>query len=145
MINYKDFNDSLGHEAGDWVLRGIGSLLKENIRASDVACRYGGEEMTIILPDTSLADTCQKAKFLRKAIADLRVEYEGQILHALTASLGIACYPDHGETFRSLIQSADKALYCAKEAGRNQVMVAEAISPSSLPIANCNDPKSSHF
>lgn len=125
--HFKNFNDSLGHGAGDWVLRSIGFLLKESIRASDVACRYGGEEMTVILPDTSLKDTYQKAEFLRRAIADLRVEYEGQILHSLTASLGITCYPDHGETFKSLIQSADKALYGAKEAGRNQVMVAKKI------------------
>ena len=124
LDHFKDFNDSLGHDAGDCVLIAIGHLLQDSIRASDIACRYGGEEMTIILPDTSLANTYQKAEFLRRAIAELRIEYAEQTLQPITASLGIACYPDHGETEKELIRAADQALYFAKEAGRNQVKIA---------------------
>ncbi|MEB3175493.1 MAG: diguanylate cyclase [Cyanobacteriota bacterium] len=122
---FKNVNDTFGHEAGDRVLTAIGALLKEHIRASDVACRYGGEEMTVILPDTSLADASQKAEFLRRVIAALRVKYGDLTLDSVTASFGVACYPDHGERAKDLLQAADQALYRAKAAGRNQVVVAE--------------------
>ncbi|MFM8296170.1 MAG: diguanylate cyclase, partial [Microcystaceae cyanobacterium] len=122
--HFKNVNDSFGHEVGDQVLTTIGTLLKDHIRVSDVVCRYGGEEMTVILPETSLPDAYQKAEFLRQAIAKLRIEYSGQILDSITASVGVACYPDQGEELHQLIHAADKALYHAKAAGRNQVMMA---------------------
>ncbi|QUS60157.1 diguanylate cyclase [Synechocystis sp. PCC 7338] len=122
--HFKHFNDSLGHKAGDLILASIGTLLKNNIRTSDVACRYGGEEITIILPDTTLQEASQKAEFLRQAIAEMKIEYSGKIVNSITASFGVACYPDHGETGQEIIQIADKALYDAKQAGRNRVIVA---------------------
>ncbi|MBJ7898537.1 MAG: diguanylate cyclase [Cyanobacteria bacterium RI_101] len=105
---FKNVNDTLGHEAGDRVLTAIGALLKNNIRASDVACRYGGEEMTIILPDTSLTDAYQKAEFLRRVIAELSLDYGQITLDSITASFGVACYPDHGERAKALIPQVDK-------------------------------------
>jgi diguanylate cyclase (GGDEF)-like protein/PAS domain S-box-containing protein len=122
--HFKYFNDSLGHEAGDHILVSISNLLKNNIRTSDVACRYGGEEITVILPDTTLQEALQKAEFLRQAIAEMKVEYSGKIVNGITASFGVACYPDHGEKGPEIIQIADKALYDAKQAGRNRVIVA---------------------
>ncbi|AIE73946.1 diguanylate cyclase [Synechocystis sp. CS-94] len=122
--HFKHFNDSLGHDAGDRVLASIGALLKNNIRASDVACRYGGEEITVILPDTTLEEALQKAEFLRQAIAEMEIEYSGQILNSITASFGVSCYPDHGQTGQEIMQMADKALYNAKQAGRNRVIIA---------------------
>ncbi|QHV01129.1 sensor domain-containing diguanylate cyclase [Synechocystis sp. CACIAM 05] len=122
--HFKHFNDSLGHDAGDRILAAIGTLLKNNIRTSDVACRYGGEEITIILPDATMEEASQKAEFLRQAIAEMKIEYSGKIVNSVTASFGVACYPDHGETGQEIIQIADKALYDAKQAGRNRVIVA---------------------
>ncbi len=122
--HFKDFNDTLGHDAGDFVLKEIGLLLANLIRSSDTACRYGGEEMTLILPEASLEDTTKKAEELRTAIAQLRLNYNGQILQRLTASLGVACFPAQGTTGMAVLQAADAALYRAKAAGRNQVMIA---------------------
>jgi len=122
--HFKQFNDTLGHDAGDFVLQEIGKLLKNIIRASDVACRYGGEEMTLILPESSLEDTYLKAEKVREAIAELKLNYEGKNIEGLTASFGVACFPAQGITGNSVIQAADAALYRAKAAGRNQVIVA---------------------
>ncbi len=123
--HFKQFNDQLGHDAGDHVLKTIGRILQSNIRGSDIACRYGGEEMTIVLPQTSLEDTLVKAESLRQAIASMEVEYKGKELSTLTVSLGVACYPNHGETMATIIKAADEALYRAKAAGRNRVMMAD--------------------
>ncbi|MEB3309023.1 MAG: diguanylate cyclase [Snowella sp.] len=122
--HFKAFNDTLGHDAGDFVLKEIGLLLANMIRSSDTACRYGGEEMTLILPEADLEDTAKKAEELRTAIAQLRLNYNGQILQRLTASLGVACFPSQGTTGIAVLQAADAALYRAKAAGRNQVMLA---------------------
>lgn len=123
--NFKQFNDTLGHEAGDFVLQEIGYLLKKMIRVSDVACRYGGEEMTVILPESSLEDTYIKAEELREAIAQLKLNYNGKRLEGLTASCGVACFPDRGTTGNAVIIAADAALYQAKGSGRNKVIVAK--------------------
>jgi len=115
----------LGHDAGDLVLKEIGKLLNNMIRASDIACRYGGEEMTLILPEASLEGAYQKAEEIRKAIEQMQLNYQGKMMESITASLGVACYPDRGTTGCAVIQAADAALYRAKAAGRNQVMVAD--------------------
>jgi diguanylate cyclase (GGDEF)-like protein/PAS domain S-box-containing protein len=127
--HFKFFNDTFGHEAGDHVLQVVGTLLKQNVRGSDIACRYGGEEMMLVLPETSLAETRIRAEQIRAAIAQLLLTHNGKLLGKLTVSLGVSAFPQHGLTGATLIQAADKALYCAKAAGRNQV----AIAPPTLP------------
>ena len=122
--HFKQVNDTLGHEAGDFVLKEIGYLLKNIIRASDIACRYGGEEMILILPESSLEDTAQKAEEIREAIARLTLNYNGKKIEGFTASFGVASFPTQGITSNTVIQAADAALYRAKAAGRNQVIVA---------------------
>ncbi|HYW21490.1 MAG TPA: diguanylate cyclase [Nodularia sp. (in: cyanobacteria)] len=122
--HFKRFNDTYGHEVGDYVLQTIGAILKESVRASDVPCRYGGEEITLILPECSLEQTTMKAEQIREAIAKLTLFYHGQQLGKVTISLGVAGFPKHGVTGTALIQVADAALYRAKAAGRNQVLVA---------------------
>jgi diguanylate cyclase (GGDEF)-like protein/PAS domain S-box-containing protein len=124
--HFKQFNDTYGHTAGDHVLQAVGALLKENVRGADIACRYGGEEMTLILPESPLAQSQLKAEALLRAIADLGLTYNGQPLPPLTASLGVASFPQHGATVSALVQAADAALYCAKAGGRNQVVVARS-------------------
>ena len=125
LDHFRQFNNTLGHDAGDLVLKEIGKLLNNMIRTSDVACRYGGEEMTLILPEASLEAAYQKADEIRKAIEQLELNYKGKMMESITASLGVACYPDRGTTGCAVIQAADAALYRAKAAGRNQVIVAD--------------------
>ncbi len=122
--HFKKFNDTFGHDAGDYVLQSVGALLKQSIRGSDVACRYGGEELTLIFPELSLQETAVRAEGVREAIAQLKLSLNGQFLGTLTASLGVAAFPEHGTTGTAVIQSADAALYRAKAAGRDRVMIA---------------------
>jgi diguanylate cyclase (GGDEF)-like protein/PAS domain S-box-containing protein len=122
--HFKQFNDTFGHEAGDKVLRELASFLQINIRSSDIACRYGGEEFLLILPDASLADTQYRAEQLRQGVKQLQVEYRDQLLNRITISLGVACFPAEGLTGEAIIQAADTALYQAKKLGRDRVAVA---------------------
>jgi diguanylate cyclase (GGDEF)-like protein len=118
--DFKTVNDTYGHEAGDAVLRQLGKILGDGVRAVDVCARYGGEEMAILLPQTPLAGATELAERLRVAIADRAVLFEGTPIR-VTASFGIAGYPEtvpHGDW---LFPATDKALYQAKEAGKNRV------------------------
>jgi diguanylate cyclase (GGDEF)-like protein/PAS domain S-box-containing protein len=125
MDNFKFVNDTFGHEAGDMLLKGLGVLLKSNIRAEDIACRYGGEEFTLILPEGTGGVTRQRAEFFRESIQRINIQYRGAPLGPITASMGVAVFPDHGRTAHDLIASADKALYRSKNAGRDRVTLAE--------------------
>lgn len=122
--HFKQFNDTYGHDAGDYVLQTVGNLLKKYVRGSDVACRYGGEEMILILPESSLEAASKRAEQIREAIAQVSLTHNAQLLGNVTASLGVASFPQHGPTGSVVIQSADAALYRAKNAGRNQVLTA---------------------
>jgi diguanylate cyclase (GGDEF)-like protein/PAS domain S-box-containing protein len=124
LDHFKYFNDNFGHEAGDLLLKELGTLLKGNIRGEDIACRYGGEEFTLILPEGTGAVTQQRAEFFKEAIQRLDVHYRGHPLGRITASMGVAIFPDHGRTAKALIEAADKALYRSKKAGRDRVTLA---------------------
>jgi diguanylate cyclase (GGDEF)-like protein len=125
LDHFKYFNDNFGHEAGDLLLKELGALLKNNIRGEDIACRYGGEEFTLILPEGTGSVTRQRAEFFKEAIQRLDVHYKNQPLGRLTASMGVAVFPDHGRTAQALIEAADKALYRSKNAGRDCVTMAD--------------------
>ncbi len=131
--HFKHFNDQFGHDAGDLVLRDLGCLLQGQVRGSDIACRYGGEELTIVLPATPLAVAQARAEAIATAVRALPLEYEGQSLGRLTVSLGVASYPEHGTTAGELWKQADRALYDAKAAGRDRVAIAAPPAPSALP------------
>jgi len=122
--HFKRINDSLGHGAGDIVLRRIGLLLQGFVRQSDIACRVGGEEFSVLLPEASMQIAAQRAENIRKAVQELRLKYEDHDLSGITISLGVAAYPDHGTTPDSLIRAADEALYDAKFRGRDRVVSA---------------------
>jgi diguanylate cyclase (GGDEF)-like protein len=124
--HFKHYNDTFGHEAGDIVLREIGALLRMQVRAEDIACRYGGEEFTLIMPAASAEVSRERAEHLCKQVKRLAVQRRGVALGQITASLGVAAYPHHGETGEDVLAAADAALYQAKRAGRDQVVVAEA-------------------
>ena len=112
MDKFKNLNDTQGHEAGDSVLRGVARLIMENVRAGDVACRFGGDEFIILMPGASLEAATRKAQQLARQL-------KGQILECST---GVATYPDHGASGAELLRSVDAALYRAKAAGGAQVM-----------------------
>ena len=124
LDHFKTFNDTYGHAAGDLVLSALGRLLQSGFRKEDVPCRYGGEELTIIMPEATLVVTRARAEEVRQAIKNLQLQREGQALGQVTVSLGVAAYPEHGDTPETLLQAADAALYRAKRAGRDQLATA---------------------
>ena len=125
--HFKRYNDTFGHEAGDSVLRELGIFLRSDIRGGDIACRFGGEEFILILPDATLEVTRRRADKLREGARHLQITYSGQPLGTITLSLGVSVFPDHGTTANDLVNAADKALYLAKKQGRNQVVVWEEV------------------
>ena len=124
LDHFKRVNDEFGHDAGDALLRELGNLLLRNLRREDVACRYGGEEFVLVLPEASLADGERRAEELRDEIKRLRVSDKGRLLGPLTASFGMAAYPEHGLAGNLLLRAADTALYRAKREGRDRVVIA---------------------
>jgi diguanylate cyclase (GGDEF)-like protein len=121
--HFKRFNDTYGHEAGDALLREFGTLVRAQTRREDIACRYGGEEFLLILPEADAVTTAQCAEKLRRAMEHLSVDVNGQAVGQVTASFGVAAFPEHSDSFTALVRIADKALYAAKSAGRNRVSV----------------------
>lgn len=126
LDHFKDFNDRHGHGAGDALLQAVGQLLQRSIRAEDIACRYGGEEFTLILPDASLAEARQRAEYLCDLARRLTFAYAGQTLGPVSMSAGVAIFPNHGPTADTVLRAADLALYSAKAEGRNRVVVSRA-------------------
>jgi diguanylate cyclase (GGDEF)-like protein len=121
--HFKRFNDTYGHDAGDAVLRSVAQTLTSHIRGSDIACRFGGEEFTLILPESALATAHEKTESLRQTIASLLLSHAGQTLGTITMSFGLAIFPEHGSDSAGLLQAADMALYRAKNEGRNRIVV----------------------
>ena len=118
---FKNFNDTYGHQAGDAVLKQVAHILKRNTRATDFVCRYGGEEMSIILPYADKAEAMIHAERICKAVSENKFLLPNNVECSVTISLGVSTYPQDGESPQSIIEKADKALYKAKENGRNQV------------------------
>jgi diguanylate cyclase (GGDEF)-like protein/PAS domain S-box-containing protein len=119
--HFKQVNDTYGHEAGDLVLKAIARTLSEHSRRGDFACRYGGEEFLVVLPNISLETACERAQDLRTSLTLLRVPYEYHSL-SVTISMGVACFPENGQTRHALLRAADQAMYAAKEAGRDHIL-----------------------
>jgi diguanylate cyclase (GGDEF)-like protein len=123
--HFKQFNDLNGHAAGDAALKAFADVFQSNIRSEDIACRYGGEEFTIILPDTTVKGACDRADSILAAISSLRVTTGHQTFSGFSVSIGIAFFPGDGATADELLQHADSALYDAKHNGRNQASLYE--------------------
>jgi len=126
LDRFKQFNDTFGHDAGDTVLREIGLFLQKQIRESDIACRYGGEEITLILPETSLDICLYRAEQIREGVKHLNIQHRGQSLGVVSFSIGVAAFPEHGLTGDAVVEAADAALYRAKREGRDRVICASA-------------------
>ncbi len=125
LDDLKQYNDTRGHAAGDLILRELGNLLLGHFRGEDVACRYGGDEFIIILPDASRQVTCERVKLVCEHASQFQLTIEDQPLDPVTISLGVAVFPEHGSTSTALLRAADEALYRAKNTGRGQVVVAD--------------------
>lgn len=121
--DFKVYNDTLGHKQGDHVLRFLGWLLKHHARMSDMVCRYGGEEFSIISPETNTAEGKTAAERLRQIVEETEFEHQ-EILPTknFTVSIGLACYPDDSREANDLVRKADEALYQAKKEGKNRVV-----------------------
>jgi diguanylate cyclase (GGDEF)-like protein len=119
--HFKRYNDTFGHAAADVVLRDTAALLRSRIRPEDIACRFGGEELVLILPEMRVPDAVACAERLRSAISEQQVHYRGVLLAGITASFGVAAYPESGTTVEALLRASDEALYGAKHNGRNRV------------------------
>jgi len=125
LDHFKEVNDTYGHAAGDDVLGEVGRVMRESTRRVDVAGRYGGEEFTMVLPETDRSNTRRLAERLREAIADLTFESDDGETFGVTASIGVTEYQSGDEDHEDVIKRADEALYRAKRGGRNQVVLAE--------------------
>ena len=122
--HFKGFNDTHGHSAGDLLLKDLGQFLRTHIRAEDIACRYGGEEFLLIMPDAPIEVAYQRAEHLQKEIRSFQTP-PNSTNEGITLSIGIAIYPDHGLTIDEVLRAADNALYRAKREGRNRIEIAE--------------------
>jgi diguanylate cyclase (GGDEF)-like protein len=140
---FKPFNDTYGHEVGDKILRALGAFLRRHSRGEDITCRYGGEEFLLILPEASLEVTKCRAEELCSRTKEIGLEYRGRSLN-ITISLGVAALPNHGPSVKDAVNAADKALYRAKNKGRNQVMVAAPLFNQSKWDVGKNTWRGSH-
>jgi diguanylate cyclase (GGDEF)-like protein len=123
--HFKRFNDTWGHEAGDLVLKRVADVIREHVRGSDIGCRYGGEELAVVLPETALEVAVERAERIRRGIEALRLAHGGKLLDPVSASFGVAIFPQHADNGEALLRAADAALYEAKRAGRNRVVVSQ--------------------
>lgn len=127
LDHFKRFNDTHGHPGGDALLAGLGKLLQGLSRPEDIACRYGGEEFTLILPEATAELALQRAEQIRAAVQAMRVQHMGKDLPPVTVSIGVAVAPHDGTDPESLLGHADRALYRAKARGRNRVESGHAV------------------
>jgi diguanylate cyclase (GGDEF)-like protein len=121
--NFKAFNDSYGHPNGDLVLQELAGLLRELLRGCDTIFRYGGEEFVILLPETAIDDALRAAERIRSHVETSSPAFLAQITgsHGVTVSVGVAAFPDDGDSTAELLKSVDELMYAAKRTGKNQV------------------------
>jgi diguanylate cyclase (GGDEF)-like protein len=135
LDRFKRYNDAFGHAAGDRALAAVGEALLRCVRAEDVACRYGGEEFALILPECSLREATVRAEEIRKRLKEYRAQRDHEPTDALTVSIGVAAFDETTDRVDLLLKFADDALYQAKRAGRDRVMAARPAA-AALPEVN---------
>ncbi len=128
--HFKAFNDNYGHDAGDEVLEALARLFQKSVRREDVVCRYGGEEFTIIMPVNSIEVARARAELILNRVHHLEVFHGGNVFRNLTVSIGLAWFPEDGETAEALLLAADQALLEAKKRGRNRLVLASELRPT---------------
>jgi len=126
--HFKQVNDTYGHEAGDVMLKSIAETLTLHTRRGDFACRFGGEEFVIVMPNINTDIAYDRAEALRESLNSLHVSY-GRFSLSATFSIGIACYPANGETRETVLRAADKAMYAVKRSGRDDIRSFDDLTP----------------
>ena len=126
LDNFKPFNDRHGHDAGDSLLRELAHMMRDKLRKSDILCRYGGDEFVFVLPDSSLADAEHRVEQIRALVQELPTQNGTLTRDTISLSAGIAGAPEHGSTAAALLEAADHAMYAAKHAGGNRVVIYQA-------------------
>lgn len=126
--NFKTVNDLFGHTAGDTLLRQVGELLRNNLRAGDIAARYGGDEFLILLSDCPVPQAAEIAERLRAQIGVLGESRQYGGACRATVSMGIAVYPGDGDTVETLFEAADRHLLAAKQTGKDHIVGTRAVS-----------------
>ena len=135
---FKEINDRHGHLAGDHVIREIGSILKSRCREEDIICRYGGDEFVIVLPRTSQEQAIQVAQRIKNSVSDLVFNPGTKNEFKTTVSMGIAMFPNEGDSSQKLLQSADQSLYAAKRGGRDKIEISSD-SQNNTPLNTQSD------
>jgi diguanylate cyclase (GGDEF)-like protein len=128
--HFKEYNDKHGHDAGDFVLVEMADLVRGKLRSMDIPCRYGGEELVLVMPGASKEIATARAEAVRQAVEQHAFLFRGVALPQVTVSLGVAAHPADGDGGAELLKAADSALYVAKNSGRNRVVVAGAAGSS---------------
>jgi diguanylate cyclase (GGDEF)-like protein len=133
--HFKEFNDTLGHIAGDAILKSVGECLVSVSRGEDIVARYGGDEFALMMSNASRETACRRAELIRERVHSLEIGQNGSQLGPVTLSVGVAVLPDHGDTAEAVLRAADEALLTSKQAGRDRVVVSpprEQPAPSQL-------------
>jgi diguanylate cyclase (GGDEF)-like protein len=130
LDKFKAVNDTHGHNAGDELLKRLSGLLQTRLRAEDIVCRYGGEEFVLVLPQMALEATLERAEQIREAVKQISFVYRDRTIGPISVSIGVASFPDHGETIDGLLHAADAALYRAKARRGDSVELAVPYVPS---------------
>jgi diguanylate cyclase (GGDEF)-like protein len=126
---FKEFNDTLGHLAGDAILKSVGQCLVSVSRGEDIVARYGGDEFALMMANTSKETVCQRAELIRRRVHSLRIGQNGSELGPVTLSVGIAILPEHGDSAEAVLRAADEALLRSKQAGRDRILVSADGAP----------------
>ncbi|MBL8431291.1 MAG: GGDEF domain-containing protein, partial [Dechloromonas sp.] len=126
LDHFKRFNDQWGHEAGDIVLLGVAEALLDGLRASDIACRYGGEELLVVMPGADAGEAVRRITAIAARARTVGARVMGREIEAITFSAGVATVPENGDSAEVLVRAADRALYMAKETGRDRIVVAHS-------------------
>lgn len=143
LDHFKRFNDTHGHDAGDFVLRAVGEALDASCVDDAVACRMGGEEFVLLWPDLTDAELEKRLGALRVKISGLQLTYQTKTLPKITASIGVATTPHHGRLPQDILRAADEAMYDAKNNGRDQIVYAGSGprgATEALPLATKSKP-----
>jgi diguanylate cyclase (GGDEF)-like protein len=134
LDHFKRINDTYGHDGGDLVLQATSRAILQRVRASDVVCRYGGEELVLMLPDCGADEAASCAEAIRQSLTALVIQHQGTTISGISASFGVAQWRGEGESEQDLLQAADRALYAAKKGGRDRVVVAGVAKGGMSPL-----------
>jgi diguanylate cyclase (GGDEF)-like protein/PAS domain S-box-containing protein len=129
LEHFKNFNETYGHDAGDALLREVGKFLQSRVRGEDIACRYGGEDFTLLLPETALEIVVQRGNKLQEEFEAFTFEHRGQLLKGVSLSIGAAAFPEHGSTGEAILRAAEASLALAKAESHDQAEAEQNIPP----------------